>query len=633
LITEANEALAQSQYEVAASKLELAVRATEQETTAGDSLAHLRAKQERVSRVARFMKLSDYGQQLNFLARDSESMTALLESLDAVGMWKSSQWWEELPAEDLTPIQLDALRWEVYRALLALDGLLVRRMGSALGGMSDSGMAITFSMVRRYILTDAGVSESEAAMEVGRRIDSFRTSQVTRWYTATSKFRLRQGQRVKASDLGPPENAADGYSLSILCLIAHMDPTFTTWFEGYGSHLSSDEASPPSNLDALLHTIQKAADDAPSHYWTQLVRGHAWYWTGDVELTRGNHTTAIENFIPARAAFSRCIELRPDAPFAYCDRSTVSRREASALRKLETGGDSPKVRQLIQSSLDDAAKAVELAPEADWVHWHAGAAFAAVGDHDAAIQSFMAAAQFGMDFNETADSLLKRTVDLRGRTDAIQYAEQMAATVQDPSQFLSLLAVLHFSRGDMDAAKRYVDETLNQNPRNGVASIVDGWLELRAGRLESAKSRFESGLKFATGNPWGMLGLAKCEFDTGNFLESLKLYEQVLRSSGSERQQVAVCLASARVHWQESNHDLAIESIRQAREIDPACDLNAVVQQAVSDYRAAHAKLKQSRELDRERLTDEVDAMKQLLVQLSKFSIASPKRILDSHSH
>ncbi len=630
LVATANESLAQSNYRDAAKTLALAIRVAEQDASHTDSLELLRAKQTRLSSLGQFLELSEFGQELNFLARESESMSVLLESLDAVGVWKSNQWWDALPAEDLDPIQVDALKWDVYRTLLTLDGLLVRRMGSALGGMSDSGMAITFSMVRRYVMTDAGVNESKAAIEVGRWIDSFQPSQATRWYTATSNFRLRQGQRVKASDLGPPENAADGYSLSILCLIAHMDPTFTTWFSGYGSHLRDGDSTPPSNLETLLQTIRTASEQAPSHYWSHLALGHAFYWMGTEDIARENQRTAIENFQSARKAFQRCIELRPNAPFAYCDRSSVSRREATLIRTLPgaTSIELDQANQLMQSSLDDARTGRSLAAESDWVHWHEGLALAATGNHEAAVECFLTAAQFGMDFDASADSLLMRVIDLRGRTEAIDWAEQMAATVENPAMYLSLLSMLHFSRGQLETAKRYAVDTLDHNPTDAIAHAVIGWIELRAGQLDEAKVSLNTAMLGTPSSTWAMLGLAQVELESGNDADAIQLNEQALRLSESRRHQVAACFAAARAYWRQFNDARALECIHRAREIDSACDLNLVIRDAVSDYRASHARLENATQ-ERDQLQSHTEAMKQLLVELSKFPIASPKRILE----
>ncbi len=632
LLSAANDSVAQSRYSDAAEKFSAAITVAEQDPSLAGSLEQLKARQKRLSTLARFQELFEYGQELNFLARDTESMSVLIESLDSVGVWESDQWWDELPAEDLDPIQLDALRWDVYGALLTLDGLLVRRMGAALGGMSDSGMAITFSMVRRYVMTDAGVNESKAAIEVGRRIEQFRPSQATRWYTATSNFRLRQGQRVKASDLGPPENAADGYSLSILCLIAHMDPTFTTWFSGYGSHLAGGTATPPSNLETLRRTIQSASKEAQSHYWSHLVLGHANYWLGEQDLVSGNQRGAIEKFESASSAFTRCIELRPDAPFAYCDRSSVARRHAAVLRTLTeaTMVESEDVNQLLQSSLHDARTGRSLAPEADWVHWHEGLTLAEFGEHEAAVECFLRAAQYGIDFDASADSLLMRVIDLRGRTEAIDYAERMAGTIENPKIYLSLLSILHFSRGDLDAARQYAADTLHQNPNDTIANTVVGWDKMRAGQVNDAKISFKTAMLDAPSSSWAMLGLAQAELDAGNHADAVRVNEQVLSSSKSQRQKVAACFAAARGYWRDSDTPRALEYIRKAREMDPACDLNVVVRDAVTDYRACHAKVKNLGEQEREPLQAQTDAMKHLLVELSTFPIASPKRILDS---
>lgn len=631
-VSAANGLLASSQYSAAMEKLSAAISMAEEDASLASSLHDLTEKQSRLSRLARFVECFEYGQELNFLARDSEAMSVLLESLDAVGVWESDQWWDNLPSDDLTPLQLDTLQWDVYRALLTLDGLLVRRMGAALGGMSDSGMAITLSMVRRYVMTDAGVNESKAAIEVGRRIEAFRPSQATRWYTATSNFRLRQGQRVKASDLGPPENAADGYSLSILCLIAFIDPTFTTWFSGYGSLIADGDTPPPSNLEALLQTIQSATKEAPSHYWTHLAQGHAHYWMGEADRISGNQHTAIDKFEAAREAFTRCIDLRPDAPFAYCDRSTVERREATVLRRLSNASlaELEEANQLMQKSLHDAKMGVSLAPESDWVHWHEGLTLAETGNDIAAVERFLMAAQSGMDFGSTGDSLLAKVIDLRGRTEAIEYAERKAGTVEDPTLYLSLLSVLHFSRGDLESSRRYAMDTLHRRPSDATANTVIGWDKLRSGDMNDAKAAFEIAMADTPSNTWTMLGLARFESETGNLEEALRLNDEVLRSSKSQRQQVAACFAIAKVYWRQSDPARALDSICQARKLDPACDLNVVVREAVTDYRAAHAKMKIAAKHDRDQIQAHTDAMKHLLIELSNFPIASPKRILDS---
>ncbi|MCA9136995.1 MAG: serine/threonine protein kinase, partial [Planctomycetales bacterium] len=68
-------------------------------------------KQQRLERLGRFDSLHRVGEDFDHLARDSEAIVLFQASLDELGVWDSNTWWDDLPDDDLTPLQRDRLRW------------------------------------------------------------------------------------------------------------------------------------------------------------------------------------------------------------------------------------------------------------------------------------------------------------------------------------------------------------------------------------------------------------------------------------------------------------------------------------------------------------------------------------------
>ncbi len=571
--------------------------------------------------VDRFYELAELGEQLNFLARDGESMTVLIQALDDIGVWDSREWWHELPAEGLTSYELDAFRWQVYRALLTLDGLYVKRLGIELGGTQDGSVAGVFTLMRRYMTTEAGYREAEAAIEIGKRIQAFRPSQTAKWYTGTAQFRLKQAYRAKASDLGRIENAADGYSLGLLCLIAQMDPSFRTWFSGYGMHLAEDGV-PPSPLETMRLTLEQTIELDPDHYWTHLILGHTLYWLGDEAIAAGDMAAATQHLSRSLVEADRCVSMRPDLPFAMSDRATVRRRLAMA-----RGDD--QAHDVLEASLRDASAARELSPHSDWVHWHEGLALIALQRDDDALESFHQAVQLGFEYGLTTDSLRIRVDDLRGRLEAIKFAKSRIESATDPRPYRALLAAMHYSRGDLESAANAIDD----GATDAVSRTVAGWLELRNNHPEAAKRSFERALAVVdvrSSTTWTHMGLARAQLELNELANALANFRAAANASDSPQIRASAWLGVSQTQWRLGQNNEAMRAVDEAQSAYVACNLDDLSRRAVLDWRSFAKAAKHADAKERAELEERAATMKHLLERLSERPMASPKRVLES---
>ncbi|MCA9141022.1 MAG: hypothetical protein KDB00_29835, partial [Planctomycetales bacterium] len=578
------------------------------------------------------------------LARDSEAIVLFQASLDELGVWDSNTWWDDLPDDDLTPLQRDRLRWQVYRVLSALNSLYVTKMVALMGSDSKGGTPSALKMFRSYLSTSIGKREAMASVELTNRIETFRPAEAARWLGSLASFRLNGGKRVEPIDLGPPRNAADGQLLAMYSLIASVDPAYRSWFGEYGETFLTKSTDDPSvrALNVATETLRRVSDQAPDDYWIRLTLSQSYFLVAQNAQESGDFDRAMEHYELARSEYGRCIAIRPSAAFGYADRSTVALRQAELMQKhfASDPGQRRRAVELLQTSFRDASQARRLTPESHWVYWHVGATAAALGQADTATEAFFTAVGYGFEVQDTMDAPFVRLDDLRGRNQAIEFAYRDSDAIIkrsgiDPaaSRKASLIASLEFSRGNLGPATTWSAKAIELNPENQRAYQIAGWCGLRAKSWDTAMQHFETAIRLAPDDAISLIGAAKvAEQESRLDLEqSDRWYRKAIQTAVSQRHRSTAWLGLAKHELRRGAFDTALDAIDSARDLDKACDVSPFIDICRSEARRL---LNQSfsTPAEKETAVGKVKELKAIVDRIAILPMASVNQIVDSAS-
>ncbi|QDV84289.1 protein kinase domain-containing protein [Stieleria magnilauensis] len=653
-------ALAESRYADAAALVGVAIDRMEHHDSLAGQRESLISRRDRLQRLGRFHALQREGEDLDHLARDTEAAVLLQASLDELGVWKSDTWWDDLPDEDLTALQRDRLRWQVYRILTALNSLYVTKMVVAMGGDSDGGSPSTLKLIRSYLSSGVGKREARAAMELTTRIQSFRRSESARWLGSIASFRLSGGKRVEPAELGPPRNPADGRSMAIFSLIASVDANYRSWFKNYGEAFMEPSDDDPADraLDVALESLRRVSDQAPDDCWIHLTIAQAYYLKAQRAESNDDFDNALLYYELARGEYGRCIAIRPGAAFVFADRSTVALRQAVLLRDHPKSHAShrPRAKELLQTSFRDASQAKRLKPDAHWVYWHVGATAAELGQTDTAIEAFFQAVELGLDLQDTMDGPLVRLDDLRGRAQAIEFAyrdSDRLANLTGPdraaSRRASLIASLEYSRGNREPARIWSAKAIELDGDNSRAHQIAGWCAFHDPSWETAQRHFENAIRLSPTDTVSLIGAARVAeqidaqrstqdagqeaMHSGQLEQSDKWYRAAIEAAVSQRHRSTAWFGLAKRELRRGALDRALAAIESARTLDPACDVSRFIDLSRTEARRLllHARSAPD-EREKQQALDQIQALKNFLDEISSLPIASVNQIVDSAS-
>ncbi len=417
-------------FSAALSILRNASEAIRDEPSLAAQREQIDARVDRLEKIAAFYRHAELSEQYNVSSRDTQGIVASTNSLQAIGVWDTTDWWARLPAEDLSPQQKDKLCWDVYQQWLMLDGMLVKTIGTRLFGSTSASSTRRLLTALRRMGGGAGKREADAAIVVSDRIDLFRQSEAARWYRGIASYRLGEGRRIKGEELGTPRNAADAQKLGVLCMISAMDPSFRVVFRDYDG---KDATTAGRDL------FQRSASLRPDHYWTQIALGQMQYFIAEQEPE-----PTWESYQPAVQTMGRCIAINPESCFAFADRSSLFRFQWERMKsdaRLTEEVRNERAAELLKWSLQDAQTAFRLGRDQPWVGWTYGMALSAAGQHDEAVDVFLEASRRTFPLMEIGDATLIRADDIRGRSAAADYATEMIAAATRRSDLPSLAGI------------------------------------------------------------------------------------------------------------------------------------------------------------------------------------------------
>ncbi|MCD0462181.1 protein kinase [Roseiconus lacunae] len=604
-------------------------------------------KRERLRRLGEFVSLVRQGEDLDYLARDTEAAILLQSSLGKLNVFESSDWWSHLPVEDLSPTQADAVRWKVYRVLTALNSIYLKRMVIVMGGEKGGRTPSMFRLLRSFLTSEIGTAEAKATAELTRRIRTFRPSQSAIWLGSIADYRLHRGSRVEPATLNPPSNPADGLELSIASLIASVDPAYKTWFKDFGvtfvprdENLSEEQYA----VEVALETLRRSLDRAPDDYWICMTAGQAYFLKAQAAQRAQNVDEAIRYFDLAKTQYGRCIAIRPSTAFAHADRSTVGLEQALQMKQEATDwpGKQQRIDELLKQSLGDASSAVRLSPEQDWAYWHLGATAAFVGQHRLAIDSLFQAIDLGFDVAENLDGAILKLKDLRGRKRAIEYATERFESAQQVglddrqiAEVAALLASLEYSREQRPSARSWASKAMELDPLQTRAHQILGWCDYHSNRYDNAERHFRSVLDQDDTRIVAILGLARvleeqsAESNAESNAEIEQLYRSAAKLAVSTRHRSTAWFGVAKQAVRAGDFDEAVRAIAQARRLDPACDVSMFADIA---RQQATVWLKQIRATDdksrKQELLGKIRSLKEIADQVAELPNASVNEII-----
>ncbi|QDV41657.1 Serine/threonine-protein kinase PknD [Stieleria neptunia] len=649
-------ALAESRYADAAALIGVAIDRMENQDSLAGQRESLIMRRDRLRRLGQFHALEREGEDLKHLSRSTEAAVLLQASLDELGFWQSDTWWDDMPDDDLSALQRDRLRWKVYRVLTTLNALYVTKMVVAMGSDPDGGSPSTLKMIRSYLSSSIGKREARAALELSKRIETFRGCEAARWLGSIASFRISGGKRVEPAELGPPRNPADGLSLAIFSLIASVDPNYRSWFKNYGDTFMEPTDDDPADraIDVALESLRRVSDRAPDDSRIHLTIAQAYYLKAQRAESNDEFDTALEYYELSRGEYGRCIAIRPGAAFVVADRSTVALRQAVLMRDHPRSNPNHRRRskELLRTSFRDASQAKRLAPDAYWVYWHVGATAAELGQTDTAIEAFFRAVETGLDLQDTLDGPLVRLDDLRGRAQAIEFAYQGSDRISNltgpdraASRRASLIASLEYSRGNRKPARIWSAQAIELDGDNSRAHQIAGWCALHDQAWETAQRHFENAIRLSPDDAVSLIGAARVaeQIDaqesitqpsqSGRLEQSDTWYRAAIDAAVSQRHRSTAWFGLAKQALQRGTLDEAIAAIESARTLDPACDVSQFLDLTRTEARRLLLRARAaSDESEKQQALGQIQALKTFLDKITSLPIASVNQIVDSSS-
>ncbi len=555
--------------------LRRAAESLSDEPSLADQQSELLAKAGRLERIVEFHRQAELSEQFNVSSRDTQGILASSAALKVLGVWDHHDWWTRLPDQDLTPAQKDKLRWDAYQQWMMLNGMLVKTIGTKLFGNEQSGMIKRVFTGLRRLSTDAGKREATTALVVSDRIDWFRRSETAKWYRGIANDRLKRGERINGKQLGTPRNAPDAQKLGVLCMIAAMDPTFAIVF---GDYMGQDATIAARDL------FQRSSSLRPDHYWTQIALGQMQYFLAEKESD-----PTWESYQPAVLTMGRCIAIDPESCFAYADRASLFRFQWQCIQTDERLSESEKdqrAAELLHWSLQDAQTAYQLGTDQPWVGWTYGMSLAAARQTEKAIKILLEASERTLPLMQIADATLIRADDIRGRSDAAQYAAEWIERDQDNPIFRTLLASIRLNQQDDDASLEQIESVMGEGEASAHAHAVRGMIRLHRDDIDAAASDFRIASERNPLHLWARYGAAACLEAKEEFEPAIEGFRQAMTLATTNEHRAACLIGIFRSAGALYRFDEAIEAVTSAQQLQPAYDLGSVAKALLDRYKS-----------------------------------------------
>ncbi|HKD37517.1 MAG TPA: protein kinase [Pirellulales bacterium] len=508
---------------------------------------------DRLHRIAQFYKLVNDAQRSAFFEEDEQAEQQCLAAVSLFGGLTNPNWFDELPADDLSPSQHERLQEEMFRQLLFLSAMRANR-GLMILGDPKSGEAFRLALDALAAANRWKPSESARLLNVFSRV-GLKLSEVGKLpldSVAAVIAQLGSGIGnlagfVRAKPI-EPTSAADFYFLGIVHLwVSERGGDVVSLVLNASQPLTGTDFS--NSLEKSERLLRRAASMEPKHYWT-------YFWLGWNRL-------AAKRFSAAELAFDTCIALKPDNALGFAYRGW------SLLQESQTVREAAAQSELRSRGFTDLAHARGIEPANPEFAWLTGRALAETGESREALQAFLRAAELepvvsmwaGRRIYDTKRAYFKQMRDVAKST-----------TQSDPRNpdGWTALAATAWALGSLDEADRAAAGALKLRSDQPLALAVRGSVAFERNRFDAALADFRAALSKQPKLWLAAFGLARTLESQSPAEEALDAFDDLAAIAETNWQKAQAQLGRARLLARLNRPDEATAARKAATALDPS---------------------------------------------------------------
>lgn len=508
---------------------------------------------DRLHRIAQFYKLVDDAERSAFFEEDEQAEQQCLAAVNSFNALTNPKWFDDLPADDLTPSQHERLQEEVFRQLLFLSAMRAKR---GLMSVGDPKNAEAYHSALDALAAANRWKPSESARlldvfcRVGLKLGEVAKPPLDSLPALIGRLGMGIGNLAGVGPAKPiePTCAADFYFLGIMHLwVSQMGSDGVNLFLKALQPITGIDFS--NSVEKSERLLRRAASMEPEHYWT-------YFWLGWNRL-------AAQRFSAAELAFDTCIALKPDYALGYAYRGWSLLLESQSIK------DATTQSELRARGLADLAHARGIEPVNPEFAWLTGMALAQTNENREALQAFLQAAEL--------EPVVATWVGRRIFDKKLAYFKRMrelakSITQTDPRNpdGWTALAAAAWALGSLDEADQAAAAALKLKRDEPLALAVRGSVAFARKRFDAALANFHAALAKQPKLWLAAYGLAQAVESQAPADQSLDAYDDLAAIAETNWQKAQAQLGRARLLARLNRPEEAAAARKAAAAIDPA---------------------------------------------------------------
>lgn len=500
------------------------------------------------------------------LAATGQAALVSLGVMTPDGRFVSSEWWSQLPDNDLGEDQRARLRGEVYQQLIILAVTHLREAGRPLGKRFETGGLLALLRADPIPEAAARVRKSLEFTEQARAWERSQGVPPTRTVVL-----MRRGSAMMLEWLGDAATAKQVRATEEVAgpvRVTHSAITSAEFFfDGllhlnmslYGSNATMQMISVLLKQEfEVVHTKQRAEESFriaasldPNRFWPHFMLGLAL-------LHRNDHGGA-------ELAFTNCIRLEPKEPRGYIYRAKALGNRAASLSAATDAYSVQFRKDLIARGLADRDQALTLDPLLAEAYLISGDLYTTLGRTPDAI------AQYGRYLELEDRTILGRPLRRHWLTElGTVLAPVLKAEPNNPDAY-AVSALLQLRRNDFAGALTAAEKCLQLQPDNARALAVRGSVRFQNKEWDAAEKDFDRALQLAPTNYFAAVGRALSFERTEQYEKALNAYDTMLAATGPavvKWQQAEAHLGRSRVLEKLKRFEEAATALATAQQKD-----------------------------------------------------------------
>lgn len=322
-------------FDAAAKTLSQAVGLVDDEPRLSNVQARISAREERTKQIVEFYSLGTKAQEETFFDRTNRAAIYCQAALDELGVLDHSSWWDQLPDDDLSELQLEQLRSEVYRITTLLAGM-------RLAETAEDAMSLNI------LIDPTAIPENAPAMQ-SIRAASFAAN-------VANRYRQSRAMRMIEEVGGVSEGGQANIDLT------NINPQNAVDSAVMGSILDNNVPREGMVRTAVSGLLEMRDPNVVAKQWLDdaLKFNPDWYWLPIFMGTSQMRTGAPEDAI---RTISHAVGIRPDYWVGYQYRALASASAAAQekSRKRKTA--------LLNAASRDIQRAMDLESSRSSLFW------------------------------------------------------------------------------------------------------------------------------------------------------------------------------------------------------------------------------------------------------------------------